>query len=223
MKKSAWIPGIATLLVLGGVTAESLSRPKPADAVPYHARIYEASQRMPKIVGDWEGTDVEVPPSAVKLLNPNALVHRRYSNRKTGQQASLLLVQCTRARDMAGHYPPVCYPAHGWTRGPSNAMEWDIDGTKLPGMEYTYTRIHEGQTVSCVVSNLLILPSGAYVREMSEIYDAAADYLRQFYGAAQLQIVTYGDYTPEERAAIFRELVGANLEVLKVIASGGKQ
>ncbi|MFW6061969.1 MAG: exosortase-associated EpsI family protein, partial [Planctomycetota bacterium] len=105
-----------TLAIIGGALAERLSYGSADEADPYHRRVAERIANIPYTIGDWKGEDVSVPRSAVELLQPNALCSRQYRNQKTGQVLSLLVVHCRDARDMTGHYPPVCYPAHGWTQ-----------------------------------------------------------------------------------------------------------
>jgi hypothetical protein len=217
-----YIPAILTLLLLAGLTAETLSRPRPSDAEPYHQRVRQAADNIPKVIGEWVGSDISVPPAAVALLRPNVILHRRFVNSATRRVADFLLVQCRDARDMTGHYPPVCYRAHGWTPVSAKPIQWRIADRDIPGMEYDYTRTEDGQANSCVVSHLMILPSGRYVRDIVEIHNAAADYLRQFFGAAQIQIVVDSNVSAEERQAIVQTLLSANLPLLDAICSGGK-
>lgn len=215
------MPLIATVILLIAIVAEGFYRPQPQDAEPFHARVRQAVEQVPKVIGDWEGNDSQLPPAAVALLRPNATLSRRYINKTRNQVADLLIVQCRDARDMGGHYPPVCYPAHGWTRVAERPVEWQIAGKNILGMEYEFSRIVEGRSVSCVVSDLMILPDGRFVREMDRIRRAAADYLRQFYGAAQIQIVTNAGVPAEERHEIASTLLEANVPLLDALCAGG--
>ena len=55
----------------------------------------------------------EVPPEAQELLRPNAIFSRRFQ--RPGEiGVHVLVVHCSDARDMIGHYPPICYPSSGW-------------------------------------------------------------------------------------------------------------
>jgi hypothetical protein len=215
------IPLFVTLLLLGGLTAESMSRPKPKDAEPFHQRVRQVCDEMPRAIGEWVGTDIAIPPAAVALLRPNAIVHRRFVQQSTGRRSDFLLVQCRDARDMLGHYPPVCYPAHGWTQRSATPVEWQVEPKTFQGMEYEYTRVEEGQTITCVVSNLIILPDGRVARGMDDISKVAADYLRQFYGAAQIQIVVDAGVRLEARREIVSMVLGAHVQLLETLSSGG--
>lgn len=222
-KLQRFIPAILTLLLLGGLAAETLSRPKPADAEPFHQRIRQISERIPNVIDNWVGSDIAVTPAAVALLRPNVILHRRYVHTDTRRAADFLLVQCRDARDMSGHYPPVCYPAHGWTQIAATPIQWQVGDRTVAGMEYEYARTEDGQTNSCIVSHVMILPSGRYVRDMADIRQAAADYLRQFYGAAQIQIVMDAAVPVEQRRGIVQTLLGANTALLDGLSSGGNQ
>ncbi|HEV8607761.1 MAG TPA: exosortase-associated EpsI family protein [Tepidisphaeraceae bacterium] len=215
--KPRYIPAILTVALLLGLTAETLLRPRPADAEPFHARVKAAALQMSAIDG-WTSADLEVPAAAVALLKPNIMICRQYS--KPGRQVQFLLVQCRDARDMGGHYPPVCYPAQGWIdlhpRDPK-PMVWTIGSKTIVGMEYEFSYAAGGQSRSRIVDNLLILPAGRYAQSMDEIHEVAADYLRQFYGAAQIQLVFDGGVPEKERREIFEELIGKNMTLLTVL------
>jgi hypothetical protein len=219
---SKTIPVLMTLVLLAGVTLEAFVRPRPLDAEPFHRRIREAAVKVPTAFGDWESEEVPVPPAAVALLRPNVIFQRRYTNRRTGRLAEFLLVQCGDARDMAGHYPPICYPAHGWDTLPPRSGEWDVSGRKFAGVEYHFTKIDDGQVVSRFVRNLMILPDGTLVREMDRIRAVASNRLRQFYGAAQIQIVIDAAVPAAERDEIFAELLNPHLSLVDALGSGGR-
>jgi hypothetical protein len=216
-----YIPIFATLALLVGIVVEGMARPRPMDAEPFHRRVFEASKGIQSTIGDWDSSEVEVPPAAVALLRPNVIRQRRYVNRRTGRRADLLVVQCEDARDMAGHYPPICYPSHGWNAAGTEAAEWKVEQRVISGMEYYFTRLHDGREVGCYVRNLIVLPTGTLVRDMDQVRAAASDFLRQFYGAAQIQVVMDADVPSAERDEIFAELVGPHLSLLDVLMSGG--
>src|SRR5947207_4217407 len=115
---------VLSLALLGGIAAEQHRRLKPRDVEPYHARAAAAVKAVPYVIGYWTGKDDEIPSAAQKLLRPNAILSRTYSDNDPGRggiyrtrrrDASLLVVQCRDSRDMVGHYPPICYRAHGMT------------------------------------------------------------------------------------------------------------
>jgi len=190
---------IATsLLLLAGMAVARGYRPRPIDAAPYHEHVRQVAASLPIRIGDWLGTDVAVPPAAIEMLQPNVLIHRQYRHLKTGRTASLLLVQCKDARDLAGHFPPICYPAHGWETAFSRPHTWRLDGHPIGGMEYGFDFRGPSATRHMIVADFMILPNGQFLRDMQGVRRAAADYTRHFMGAAQFQIVMDAS-TPESQ------------------------
>jgi hypothetical protein len=227
-RKDIRIPVLVTLVLLAGLAADTLSRPRPKDADQFHAKVYDGVTAIPLTIGGtWRGSVLPDQPAAVKLLRPNVMLHRRYvSEKHPGRAVDFLLVHCRDARDMTGHYPPNCYPAHGYTSLgglKASPVEWRVGDRVIEGMEYGYTRMDDGRVTACVVSNLLVLPNGRFVRGMTEVREAAADYLRQFYGAAQVQIVMDATVPEEERREIVSEFLVAIAPVLDLLSSRGIQ
>lgn len=214
-------PVLATLALLGGMAADVMSRPRPADAAPYHQRVREAAAQMPDVIGDYEAfAEEKINPSAVALLRPNVIRQRRYVNRRTGRWADLLLVQCKEARDMIGHYPPNCYPGQGWVLTSEERADWRVGDRLITGKEYHFTRTDPGRHAVLFVCNFMIIAGGSFARDMAEVNRAAADFTRRFYGAAQIQVIFDGSYSTEERREAFVELIGANMQVIEAILGG---
>src|SRR4051794_24399767 len=113
--KPRYIPAMLTVALLLGLSAETLVRPQPRDAEPYHVRVKAASDAMATPKG-WSFKQLVIPEAAIQLLKPNAQICRQYTT--PTRQFQFLLIQCRDARDMGGHYPPVCYPASGWVAMP---------------------------------------------------------------------------------------------------------
>jgi len=135
----------------------------------------------------------------------------------------VLFVQCRDARDMAGHYPPICYPAHGWTLDSSEAAVWNVAGKEITGTKYRLTLQRQGQSSTIIDYNFLLLPSGQIVPDMDKVIHASRDYLHHFYGAAQVQVIFDADIPAAEQDQIFNELISVYLPVInKVLAGEGK-
>src|SRR6185295_7672981 len=126
---------------LTGLWAEQRTRLKPEDAEPYHVRAKAAIESIPYQLSGWYGQDDEANPAAVKLLRTNIIFSRTYVNPASSLRASLLIVQCKDSRDMLGHYPPVCYPAHGMTQMLTQSRDWQIaPDLNLTGMQYEFVK-----------------------------------------------------------------------------------
>ena len=70
--------------------------------------------RIPRVVGDWEGTDQVLDDRTIAVAELSGYVMRRYVNRRTGAAVSMLLV-CGRPGPTAQHTPEVCYVGAGFS------------------------------------------------------------------------------------------------------------
>lgn len=197
----------AALAIMMLVGAHRVATRSPVDASAYHARVKALIEAIPYRLGRWEGEDVAVPPAAVALLRPNVLLGRTYRTSQDRATVSLVVLQCHDARDLAGHYPPICYPARGWV--PSLTQE----GLTLPSVpvaplaRYSFVRPTEIQNTGLVVYNVLILPGIGPVDSMFDVREAAGNPQSRTFGAAEIQMVVPADLSESEQTAIVRELL----------------
>lgn len=212
---------LLSLLLLGGVAVEKRLFHAPAgDSDAYHDRVLAASADIPMRIGNFVGKDEAILPAAVALLRPNIIFNRRYDNREQHLSATLLLVQCRDARDILGHYPPVCYPAHGWVQEDAVAREWNVEGLTIHGTEYIFAANSPSKSGRIAICNFMLLPQGGTVRDMQGVIAAAADSRRKLFGAAQVQVVMDAEVPRAERKAAFMELITAAAPTLKTILAG---
>jgi hypothetical protein len=213
-------PILATLLVLSALAADkALLRPVPAVADTYHARVREAADELPWHLGPWLGTEVPVPQAAVQMLKPNAIIAREFRNIETGERVTLLFVHVRDARDIIGHYPPVCYRSQGWSQINTRSSDWSTPERVLQGTEYTFSRGRLEGSTTTVVDNFLMLPGGETCRDMDAIELAAQDRLWKLFGASQVQFIHDGSVRPERRREIVEEIVYLLQPVLNAISN----
>jgi hypothetical protein len=187
-------------------------RMPPAQTEAYHAAVRQRAEQMPLTFGSWLGTDIPVPAAAVQMLHPNIIVSRRFHNIATEETVTLLLVHVKDARDLIGHYPPVCYAGQGWSRRSAEACDWSAGaggGGVVYGTEYEFTRGGSslGRGADVVVDNFFVMRGGTTCRDMDGVERAAQDRQRKFYGAAQVQLVHNGASEPERRRELVEEFV----------------
>jgi hypothetical protein len=219
--------------LLAGIFAERRTHLKPTDVEPYHARAKAAVDQVPYFIGTWTGQDDEIPVAAQKLLRPNAILNRRFvdsapplDGRSAYRFASLLIVQCRDSRDMVGHYPPICYRAHGLQVDEKSCgpRDWTVNGKTIPGYEYHFTEVLGGRSSRTTVYNFLIVPGRGIVRDMKGVEQAAEDYQQRYYGAAQFQVVFQSEGSAarsrDERDEIFATLIGPNIHLIETLTSG---
>jgi hypothetical protein len=213
--------------LLAGIFAEQQTHLKPQDVEPYHDRAKTAVEQVPYFIGTWTGQDDEIPVAAQKLLRPNAILSRTFVDSSSKYRpASLLIVQCRDSRDMVGHYPPICYRAHGLSIDEKSCgpRDWAVNGKTIPGYEYHFVEVLAGRSTRTTVYNFLIVPGRGIVRDMKGVEQAAEDYQQRYYGAAQFQVVFRSEGAAErsrdERDEIFATLMGPNIQLIETLTSG---
>jgi hypothetical protein len=210
--------------LLGGIVAQDRTHLKPTDVEGYHARAKAAIEAWPKTIedGEWTTTvDAVLPASAEELLHPNCVINRSYvsgglSVNGRPAQATLLIVQCKDTRDMAGHYPPICYPASGYPQLSSRHFKLAVDGAEIIGFEYEFLRqVLPAERQS--IYNFFIVPGKGFVADMDGVRAAAKNYQGRYYGASQFQVVMDAGYPPDVQEQIFKMIIGANSKALTVL------
>ena len=220
MQLNAFLPAAATVVLLGGLALQKSTYPKQGDADEYHKVVKSAVESIPYEFEGWVGTDDNVPRTAIALLRPNVILSRKYVNERTQQQVSFLIVQCRDARDMIGHYPPVCYPANGWTERHANNIELELGDVRLDGTSYEFYKAYPTLSKTMYVANVIFLPDGNMPRDMNAVRSLAADYRKHFFGAAQVQMTFGGRMSSDQRHKILKTFLGTNVDVFQKIRSG---
>ena len=220
-KVTGYLAAAVSAAILVGLWLEkSMYHVPTVDADAYHKRLKAAAAELSLEQGDWVGTDVPVPQAAAALLKPNVLMNRYYRNRVTGRRVSFLLVQCGDARDLLGHYPPVCYPGNGWLSVAHEPRDWRVGGTTITGTQYEFARSTFDRSSSIVIYNFMVLPDGTVGRDMDSVNRSAQDYRRKFFGAAQVQVVFDSSMPRPERDRIMDELIRVHGGLLEMIRDG---
>ncbi len=192
-RRAGYIPLLAAAILTALMAWEVAGRPTPKDAEPFHRQAALAIDSIPIKFGSWEGSTISVPESAQALLKPNAILSRRYQNPQTNEQASLVVVQCRDTRDMAGHYPPICYPGQGWKLDvhANRVVEIPLEHVTVKAMRYEFDRSGGGfdRDRTLTVYNFFAIPGQGLPIDMEAVRAAAADYTARPFGAAQFQVV----------------------------------
>jgi hypothetical protein len=220
--KNVIVSGLSIAL-LCGVGIDMISLSAPADASAYHARVRAVGAQVKDRIGDWKGRPTELPRAAVKLLRPNVAFSTFYENSYTGRRATFLMVQVADARDLFGHYPPICYKMQGFQQVSGEPKDWTVDGLTIHGMEYQFEFRTFDRSESKCIMNFMIIPDGSTQRDITAVDAQAADLQKRFYGAGQVQVIVDSSYPAKEREEIFRALVGGNRELIDAIRAGVSQ
>lgn len=223
---AAWNPRESVCIALSLVALIAMltvgARPT-ADAgrdQAYLTAVSDAIASIPYRIGPWIGKDMEPQAPAIELLKPNHLLQRRYVRSDGSTMFSLLFVHCSDARDMQGHYPPICYPAQGWVISSSEQRSFRLGSTTVPAVVYQLTGIRSHQERRMTILNFFVVPSDSepFTPDMSGVNRASAASARSFLGAAQVQLILH-EQVPAERITTLMEELAPAIEpaVRKVI------
>jgi hypothetical protein len=190
-----------------------------------HMQVASAVAKAPWRINQWNGEDVPVPNAGVEILRPNAILSRRFRNILGGPAFSVMVIHCTDARDMEGHYPPVCYPANGWVEAASPGMcTIDVNGRPMDLRVYQFHR-PEGLGIdrSMRVFNCFVLPNGNIATEMTAVSQAVKRYETSIQGVAQVLVAGPGDADFESSLEAVSELLTGLSDLLAVLGRGQDQ
>lgn len=202
-------PVLSLLLLIASPAV--LARGHTEMDLQHQAEIAGALGSVPLIIGSWAGSDVPVPTEAVQILRPNAILSRRYSRIGGPESVLLAIIHCGDVRDMLGHYPPICYPANGWTNDAEQSRVLRLEGhegRRWPLRFYRFTRADRsaGQRVMCVL-NAFILPDGRLATEVDMLEERAVKKAMSRQGVAQLQFVFEIESSPEACAEVAQDIL----------------
>jgi hypothetical protein len=219
----------ACVALMLGMIAENRTHITPADVEPYHARAKAAIASIPTTIGSWTAKPETVPREAIKLLRPNIILSLRYSDNDVSHArwydrwAGLLVDQCRDARDMNGHYPPICYVNSGEVEIYREPRDWKVGSLVITGTEYHFLRTSATESTRTAVYDFLIVPRAGILRDMDGVGKAAEDYQQRYYGAAQFQVLMNADLPQQERDEIFTTLMQPCEPAIRTLMSGGIQ
>ncbi|MAY75112.1 MAG: hypothetical protein CMJ31_10420 [Phycisphaerae bacterium] len=194
----------------------------PEASDEYMAAVAESIDSVPYKIGPWLGFDVEVSEAAVEMLKPNRILQRVYRKpNDASSQFSLLISHCGVTRDMLGHYPPVCYPAHGWTQLGVRDVSLKTDDTEIPAREYSFRRGVGLESAAMTVMNFFVVPSDTerYQVTMDQLNSFEVTQSRHAKGIAQIQILVPEEMKPAQREEVVDDVLHAIEGVTRTITT----
>ncbi len=213
-------PAIAGLILVASIVVGGITTRELPGRDDYLADVRDAIDDLPIRVGTWVGTDLETPPYVFPVLRPNKILQRRFFDPTKGRVISMLIVHCKDARDMEGHYPPVCYPGNGWVK--TADAEVELDGP-YHAARYEFTKPIDGAERGMTVLNFFVLPTGKLevATRMDALYEAARSQARAGLGACQVQFLFYESGVPfEEHAEVANQFLNSIGPALERVAEG---
>jgi hypothetical protein len=214
-------------VLLAGMASSTAMRRTAADVGDYHERVQKAFKDVPYVIGDWIGESTSVPTRAQNLLKPNAILSRRYTDSRTGHVVQLLLVHCRDARNLKGHYPPVCYPSQGWSMQKQTLKQIDLPvrhaKEAVEVMRYDFSRDEGLGQQRLRVLNLMVLPNGKFDTGMDGVNSVAENHRYWPLGAAELQIIVDPAISRKRRDQVFKNFFEAVAPALQTVRAGRTQ
>lgn len=208
---------LVTTLMLGGMVVQHAAWPSAEQAEAYHQRVATAIDAVPMRIGDWTAVEVPQPPEAVELLRPNRILSRRYTRPGSTLAVDLLIVHCKDVRDMIGHHPPVCYPAHGWTTTRDQPKIYEVGGVEIPARSYGFEQSLPTLARAIAISTVLIRPDGAFHRTMAGVRAAPERSELHLLGAGQVQVIFHEPIAEAQRRRIVEQFLEACLPVFEAM------
>lgn len=212
---------LIALLLLATIGFARMGRDNlPQGAEEYHARVQEAVHLLPYRIGTWVGVDTELRRDALQILNPNVALSRTYRDVQTGRTGTLVVVHCSDARSLLGHYPPACYPTQGWTTLNSSPKQIELDSLSVPATEYLFRSDWLANSGKLCVLHFTVLPDGQIVPDMRELEHSARDKRTKMFGGASLQLIVDADLPAAQRDEIYEVLVSAAADWIMNVQRG---
>ncbi len=214
---------VAAALLAGLVPLARVMDPPAPETEAYFGRVRDEVRAIPRTVGRYVGSDAEVARAARELLRPNIILQRTYEELGGDGWFSLVVVHCGDARDMFGHYPPICYPNSGWSMRSEEGVTLDAPGFgRIPATRYELTWPHDRSRGDMSIVNFFALPSGRspFAREMDELRRLTRARGVSARGAAQIQVLFPASMGQGEREEILAGLLPAVEEALGAVVEG---
>lgn len=114
------------LLVISGVLYRSVAdRLDRISDTPI--TLEKPLSEFPLQVSDWQGEDMEMSESVLKIAGNDDYLSRLYVHDTTRQWASVYVAYTARPRTMRNHRPQVCYPSAGWIKDSSEKSNFTTE------------------------------------------------------------------------------------------------
>jgi len=134
-------------------------------------------------------------------------------------------VQCRDSRDMTGHYPPICYRniGHELIYADRTHPPLLVGKERVPYTEYKFEKYTHGRADTIYVYDFFVVPGRGVVDDIKGVYEAAENYERRVFGAAQFQVVMQEAVVPDARVReeVFASLLRSDPELITTLKTDG--
>lgn len=212
-----------TLCLLGGTWADRTAHDASDMASDrYVEYVRHQAEAMPLSIGAWLGASAPEPASMIKVHLPDFTLSRTYRNLVTGTRVDLLLVYRRDVRDLMGQWP-VGHVDQTWTLQSSSPSDQQVDGLGIATTRYEFVARRTGGTTAVSIDDMFVLPSGRICRDLHALEISATAPSRGALGTLQVQIVSYGRLSGQQRDEITALFVRTARPVIDATSQGGIQ
>lgn len=147
---------VLVLLAAGWGQRALVQRIDVAMATP--TRPQQPLSALPRALGDWRGTDVELDPDVFRVgWFDDDYCNRVYTNTRTGANVAAFIGYVGHTRAQFGHRPDVCYITHGWDQIGAEKLELhDVHGNAIPCLVYEFHKPNSFEPPLTVVATYMI-------------------------------------------------------------------
>lgn len=219
-----WAPMFTAVVLVSMILIGGFNADPPPGLERYVARIKAAVEAIPYRIGNAVGVD-EPPSSGVAtVLRPDAVLERRYTDIASGDSFGLTIVHCTDARDLLGHYPPVCYPAGGWIAAGIQHLTLRTGAMPIPACLYAFTRNGPAEQTRVNVVSFFVLPGppqgpGA-VDDMDRVAAASRSTMGTALGVSHIMLAFTGAPRSDSIAAVADRALDSLQPVIHTLLEG---
>ena len=215
------IPGLTLSVLAALFLSGGLGQGPPVGADRYFTEVASVIEQVPYQIDSWVGVNLPLTEVAVKMLRPNKVLRRTYHDPLRGSKVSLSIIHCTDIRDMLGHHPPVCYPAHGWHLESKQAREIVIGGATQEANQFDFSRLNSGSREAIRIISFFVTPGvDGVISEMYAMERASKRSGLAGLGAAQVQIVMPLSQSNEATSEMVTKILQTIQPVIDTIGKG---
>ena len=152
----------------------------------HRSLVAEQIAQFSFVVYNWIGTNLQLHPEEIDLLQPQAAFRRVYRNLADNREFELLVVYSAHCRTLSGHEPGRCMTGQGWICCSDEMQSWNTGEATVCGRDFVFQNGSSREQVT----SILVAPSFGASGRTEFIAMAAADFRLDPFGALAIRIST---------------------------------
>ena len=152
----------------------------------HRSLVAEQVTQFPFVIDNWIGTNLQLHPEEIDLLQPKAAFRRVYRNLANNREVELLVVYSDHCRTLSGHEPGRCMTGQGWACCSDEMQSWNTSEATVLGRGFVFQNGSSREQVT----SILVAPFFGASGRAEPIAMAAADFRWEPFGALAIRIST---------------------------------